>query len=201
MAKCFSDLTIQGDTVGRELLLRHRRARDAQRHWAARSATSSSVIRVFAKGTKPGLLQKLVELPVEEITNLRSRKAFEKWYVRQLYKLGRTLEKRNRDNSRVNPGMMWGHGAKVLSIYLRSLVLHSRFFSDRVVNRVKPWLFVPVDSYLIQRLTSCGIELPFTKIKEIASRHYFYVVQNVLADRCGRGIARIVFDDSWADRS
>jgi hypothetical protein len=142
----------------------------------------------------------LVTLPVEEIAGLRTKAEFERWFESQLHKVAATIQKKNRLNSRVLPGLKWGHTGKVLSIYVRSLVLQSRFFPDRVVNRVKPWLFVPVDSFTIKRLKELGVRTPFRKIRENATRRDFYFVQNLLAERCSPGIARVVFDDSWADR-
>jgi hypothetical protein len=145
-------------------------------------------------------LHQLVQLPVEEIPKLRRQNDFERWYVHQLHKVGRVLQRRNRKNLRVQPGLVWGHGAKVLAIYIRSLVLHSRYFSDPVVSRVTPWLFIPVDGNVIKKLKSCGIKPPFSKIKEIATKADFYFVQNLLSERCSPGVPRVVFDDSWADR-
>lgn len=188
------------DAITKELLHRHGRAGEAPRYWSARSATGASVIRVFAGDTKPGLLQRLLDLPAEEISSLQSKDEFEQWFEVQLRKISNTLEKRNRTNQRVQPGLKWGHGAKVLAIYLRSLVLHSRYFPDQVVARVTPWLFVPVDGLLIKKLKVFGVKPPFTKIREIATRQDFYFVQNLLAKSCPSGVARVVFDDSWADR-
>jgi hypothetical protein len=188
------------DLLAEELSLRFHRSREAPRYWSARSATGPSVIRVFVAGTRPALLNTLVRLPVEEIPRLRTKQEFEGWFELQLGKIGRTLQKENEDNHRVQPGLVWGHGAKVLAIYLRSLVLHSRYFPDRIVNRVRSWLFIPVDSYVIKRLKRCRVPPPFSKIREIATRRDFYFVQDLLAERCAPGVPRVVFDDSWADR-
>jgi hypothetical protein len=125
---------------------------------------------------------------------------FEEWFEGQLERLARVISSRNKANSRVNPGLKWGHAAKVLALYLRDVVLHSRFFTDAEVERVAPWLFVPVDSKVMERLSNLGVELPFTQIREIATKADFYVVQKLLADSCAPGIARVVFDDVWADR-
>jgi hypothetical protein len=189
------------DLITEELLRRHHRAHEAQRHWCARNATGPSVIRVFAKGTKTALMDALLRLPVHEIERLDGRAEFERWYEHQLRQVAGSIRKSNPDNQRIRPGIKWGHAAKILSIYLRGLVLHSRYFPDRVVRRVRPWLFVPVDSYTIKNLRSCRVVPPFDRIKDIATREHFYFVQDLLAKRCGRGVARIVFDDSWADRS
>lgn len=186
--------------ITKELLLRHERSSGVPRHWAARDATGASVIRVFAKGTRPALLKQLVQLPIDEIRDMRTKKVFEDWFEAQLREVTNTLKTKNRTNKRVQPGLMWGHGAKVLAIYVRSLVLRSRYFSDQVVDRVKPWLFVPVDGFLMKKLKECGVQPPFTKIREIGSRDDFYFVQNLLAKRCPSGVSRVIFDDSWADR-
>ncbi len=191
---------MRSDPVARELRLRHGRSSNAVRHWCARAATGSSVIRVFASDTKPPLLQGLVVVPVEEMAGLRTREEFESWFEARLHEVAETLQEKNRLNSRVQPGLTWGHTAKVLAIYIRAIVLHSRFFPDDIVARVKPWLFVPVDNIVIKRLETCGVRTPFRKIREIASRADFYFVQNLLAERCDAGIARVVFDDGWADR-
>lgn len=189
------------DRIAQEFLRRQRRARLAMRHWAARTATGASVIRVFAQRTRPSLLAQLVRLPVDQLSALHSKKRFERWYELQLHKVARTLQKTNRQNARVQPGLEWGHGTKILSIYLRSLVLHSRYFPDRVVARAMPWLFVPVDSLLIRKLKGCGVRPPYRRIREMASRRDFYFVQDLLAERCPPGVSRVVFDDTWADRA
>src|SRR5512135_2328938 len=96
------------DRVVEELLFRHRRARQALRHWAARGATGGPVIRVFVPRTRPALLAHLVRLPVDELSALRSKASFERWYESQLRKVARTLRKSNQHNPRVQPGIQWG---------------------------------------------------------------------------------------------
>ena len=187
--------------IANELRMRHSRTRESVRHWCARAATSSSVVRVFAKETKEDLLRVLLTIPVEAISQLSGRENFEEWFETQLERVARAIYKRNKTNVRVNPGLKWGHAAKVLALYLRDVVLHSRFLTDAEVARVAPWLFVPVDSKVMERLADLGVKLPFTQIRQIASKDAFYRVQNMLANNCDPGIARVVFDDVWADRS
>jgi hypothetical protein len=187
-------------SIASELTLRHSRTRDSVRHWCARAATGSSVIRVFERGTKEDLLRTLLRVPIEAMPHIAGPRQFEEWFEGQLERLARVISSRNKANPRVNPGLKWGHAAKVLALYLRDVVLHSRFFTDAEVERVAPWLFVPVDSKVMERLSNLGVELPFTQIREIATKADFYVVQNLLADSCAPGIARVVFDDVWADR-
>lgn len=187
-------------SISNELTLRHARTRESVRHWCARAATSSSVVRVFAPGTKEDLLRVLLNVPIEALPRLSDQKEFEGWCETQLAAVARAVSQRNKTNPRVNPGLKWGHAAKVLALYLRDVVLHSRFFTDGEVARIAPWLFVPVDSKVMDRLRDLGVQLHFRQIRQIATRHDFYVVQNLLADNCAPGIARVVFDDVWADR-
>jgi hypothetical protein len=187
-------------SIAKELRVRHERSTASIRHWCARAATGSSVIRVFAPRTKELLLRELINVPIEEMAHLKSRAEFELWFEQQLELVATAIAKLNKSNKRVQPGLKWGHSAKVLSLYLRDVLLHSRFFSDDVVARVKPWLFVPVDSRVINRLKELGFRTPFRQIREIATREQFYVVQNCLVAGCDPGMARVVFDDVWADR-
>ena len=187
--------------LARELTLRHRQTRESIRHWCARAVTGPSVIRVFEKGTKDDLMPALLRVPIEQLPALPDRRAFEAWFEKQLEPVAKTLAKRNARRNSVQPGIKWGHAAKILAIYVRDIVLHSRYFEDEEVERLTPWLFVPVDSKVMERLADLGVELPFHKIKEIATRDHFYVVQNLLGANCKSGVARVVFDDVWADRS
>ena len=115
----------------------------------------------------------MIKVPVAEIATLRTKEDFERWFETQLRKVGTTIQERSRRNSRVQPGLTWGHTAKVLAIHVRAVVLHSSFFDDDIVTRVKPWLFVSVDSIVIKRLKACGVRTTFRKIREIATKADF----------------------------
>src|SRR5262249_48079444 len=138
-----------------------------------------SVIRVFRKGTRPGLLRVLSGLRVEKLADLRESE-FRRWYERQLEGVAQELLIRNRQNAWVQPGLKWGHANKVLSLYLRDLVLHTRFFPDTAVESIKHWLYAPLDSIAITRLRKLGVNLPFRRIREIDSAEKFYEVQDAL---------------------
>jgi hypothetical protein len=187
--------------IARELTSRHRHTRESIRHWCARAVTGPSVIRVFEKGTKDDLMPMLLRVPIEQLPMLSDKTAFEAWFEKQLEPVAKTLAKRNGRRKSVQPGIKWGHAAKILAIYVRDVVLHSRYFEDEEVKRLTPWLFVPVDSKVMERLAHLGVQLPFNKIKEIATRDDFYLIQNLLSANCKLGVPRVVFDDVWADRS
>ena len=160
-------------SIATELSLRHSRTRESIRHWCARAATSSSVVRVFERGTKDELLRALLRVPIKEMPRLGGRHEFEEWFEKQLDRIARAISSRNKANPRVNPGMKWGHAAKVLAIYLREVVLRSRFFNDAEADRIALWLFVPVDSKIIERLSELGVRLPFKQIRQIATKKNF----------------------------
>lgn len=94
-----------------------------------------------------------------------------------------------------------GTFCKVLSLYLRDLVLHTRYFTDAQACAMSDWLYVPIDSILIERLRSLGVNIPFRQIREVDSEGKFYEVQKLLADAAAKvGVPRVWFDDNWADR-
>jgi hypothetical protein len=40
--------------------------------------------------------------------------------------------------SRIHPEYKWGHGAKVLSLFVRDPVLFSRYFDETEAGRIEP---------------------------------------------------------------
>lgn len=168
----------------------------------ARSNLGASVIRVFAAGTKPLLTKALEEVAVDELRRISSEDSFKAFFERELSQIARVIKRTNPDNTRIYPGYKWGHASKVLCLFLRDVVSHSRYLHDSSVNRITPLLFVPIDGLNIRRLLSLGITLPFRKIKEIDSPSKFYAIQEQLGE-VGRltNVPRIWFDDNWASRA
>lgn len=168
---------------------------------AARVVLGSSVIRVFRAGTKGELHSVLAQIPVWELGDLASGPDYSQWFADQLNATARELKRLNPGNGRIFPGYKWGHAAKVLNLFIREVVLHTRYFPDHVVDRLSLWLYSPVDGIIIERLRGLGHRLPFTKIKEIDSAEKFFLVQNLLSDAAQQaGIPRVWFDDNWGDR-
>lgn len=165
-----------------------------------RACLGGSVIRVFAQGTKPGLLRVLESLPVDDLPAL-DRTEFEAWYRVQLERVARELRKLNVGNPRLQPGLKWGHAAKVLSLFLRDLISQTRYFDERAAQKLEPWLHVPVDRIVIRRLRNLGARFDFQGIREIDSQERFLQVQRCLeAVAAPIGVPRVWFDDNWADR-
>ena len=175
--------------------------RKAIRHTGARVVLGASVVRVFRANTKPDLLKALKEIDIWTLRRLTSQRQFTKWFETKLHILATVIRQKNRNNLRINPGYKWGHATKILTLYVRDLVLSSRYLLDEEVERVSGWLYSPIDSVVIKRLRELGVELPFASIKEIDTRQKYYGVQEILNDAAVRvGVPRVWFDDNWGDR-
>jgi len=173
----------------------------ALRQRGARVVLFASVTRVFQKGTKGHLLTMLAEIPVDEIATLKGQEEFRAWFEHCLDILAQEIKRLNPQNSRIHPGYKWGHATKILTLYIREIVLNSRYFTDAQVQAVAPWLYIPIDNIARRRLAELGYRLPFTSIKEIDIPDKFYGVQDLLGQTAAKvGVPRIWFDDIWGDR-
>jgi len=168
---------------------------------AARVTLGSSVLRVFAEGTKADVIEALLAIPVDVLLDLRTPRAFRKWFLPQLEAVARAIRRKNTaTNSRVGRGLKWGHGTKVLCLYLREVVENSRYFTDDQTARIAPLLFVPIDSIVMERLREDGVRLNFSQICEIDTARKFYGVQHALAAPASAvGVPRVWYDDAWAE--
>jgi len=119
--------------------------RSAMIRTAARVVLGPSVIRVFRPGTKEALLDVLGAISVASIEGFAGPEEYDRWFRLQLDAVAKTVRALNPDNSRILPGYKWGHAAKVLNIFVRDTVLHTRYFDDSTVRRVSPWLYAPGD--------------------------------------------------------
>ena len=159
------------------------------------------MIRVFAKGTKQPLMEALVALDVEALPGLGDQAEFRRWFVHALGRVARRLKRTNHDNTRIMPGYKWGHATKVLALYVREVVLNSRYFTDDDVTRIEPWLYVPIDGVVMDHCRDVGVDPRVRRIKEIDSSAKFFRVQELLSGPAERaGVPRVWFDDAWGDR-
>jgi hypothetical protein len=185
-------------TEFKRIKARHKRAICIR---AARVVLGSSVIRVFNSDSKDRLLRILKGVNVSGLLNITSEKKFKNWFELELDRLGTAIEETNKDNNRIYPGYKWGHATKVLTLYVREVVLNSRYFTEEEVSKISPLLFVPIDSVAIRRLRKLGIKLSFSAIKDIDTPDKFYNVQRLLGEAALEvGVPRIWFDDNWGDR-
>lgn len=177
--------------------------RAATRHFTARSCIPPSVTRVFAPGTKDVLLPVLAAIPVDELPALGGLAEFRAWFERQLDVVAAAILRLNPPAVRpgIHPGYKWGHASKVLALYLRDLVLYSRYFSDADVERVAPWLYCPVNSIVMKRMRELGERPGVFQISGIDSPSRFWHVLDTLGAAAARArVPRVWFDDNWGDR-
>ena len=175
--------------------------REALKATAARVVLGSSVIRVFEKGTKKKMIPVLARISIGELYKLRNQRQFKLWFVKELNKVAVAVRKTNRTNCRIYPGYKWGHSTKVLTLYIREMVLKSRHFNDSQVKRISSWLYIPIDSIAIKRLRKLGVKLPFNNIKGICTSKMFFDTQDILAKAALKAnVPPIWFDDNWGDR-
>ncbi|MBI2294555.1 MAG: hypothetical protein HYU76_00575, partial [Betaproteobacteria bacterium] len=146
---------------------------EALKKTIARVVLGPSVMRVYAKGTRDALLPLLPELDVDTITRFENQKQFSAWFDEHVDRIAKIIDQHNPRNTRIRPGFKWGHATKIMALYVRDLVLNSRYFSDTDAAKVSVFLHVPVDSVVIGRLRELGFRQPFTKIKEIDTREKF----------------------------
>jgi hypothetical protein len=173
----------------------------ALKRTAARVVLGPSVMRVFVKGTRDALMPVLSGINLDQLHQISNQEAFSNWLDIQLSKVTKVVERLNSGNTRIFPGAKWGHSAKITALFIRDLVLSSRYFDDIESQRISYFLHVPIDGIVIDRLENCGVDLPFSKIKEIDTRLKFYAVQDVLTKAAKEvGVPRVWFDDNWGDR-
>ena len=146
---------------------------EALKKTIARVVLGPSVMRVYAKGTRDALLPLLPKLDVDTITQFKSQEQFSAWFDEHVGRVAKIIDRHNPRNTRIRPGLKWGHATKIMALYVRDLVLSSRYFSDTDAAKVRAFLHVPVDSIVIGRLRELGVRQPFTRIKEIDTREKF----------------------------
>jgi hypothetical protein len=179
----------------------------AHRHailrFTARSALPPSVTRVFKGGTKDPLVNLLGRIPMDELLGLDDEPAFRSWFVRHLDEVAGVILGLNAPQARpgIHPGYKWGHGTKVLALYIRDVVLFSRYFSDPDVERIQPWLYCPIDGVVMRRLRLLGEPLGVALIREIDTPDVYWDLQDRMgAAAAAVGVPRVWFDDNWGDR-
>lgn len=175
--------------------------REALKKTASRTVLGPSVMRVYSTGTRHALMPVLARIDIEVLATIPHQEAFSGWFDHHVDRLAQAIRRSNPNNNRISPGTKWGHATKILALFIRDLVLRSRYFSDQQARRITPFLHAPIDSIVIRRLKKLGVPLAFSRIKDIDSRAKFYDVQKQLSSAAKRaGIPRVWFDDNWGDR-
>lgn len=177
-----------------------RRKKDAAVERTAKVILGPSVVRVFKSKTSADLGTVLKSLDLDELRKCRTQKQFDNFFFDALSKVDRAILEKNRNNSRVGDGHKWGHAAKVLCLYLRDLVLYTRYFADEDALRLQDLLYMPVDSVVMKQLRACGVRITPERIKEIDSEDEFRAIQALFTEAARQArVPRILFDDVWGE--
>lgn len=167
---------------------------------AAKVVLGPSVVRVFKSKTSGDLVKALKSLDLDALSRCRTQEQFDNFFFDALSKVDAAILEKNRNNSRVGNGHKWGHAAKVLCLYLRDLILYTRYFDDEDTLRLQSFLYMPVDSVVMKHLRARGVRIAAQRIKEIDSEEEFRAIQTLFAEAAKRAhVPRILFDDVWGE--
>lgn len=167
----------------------------------ALSVLGSSVIRVFRKKSKEQIRDALLDINVEQFARCKDQHSFDRLFLSALSRVDTAILVKNKRNSKVGKGHKWGHAGKITNLFLRGLVLHSRYFDDKTAERVARFLYVPVDRVVLDKLRKCKVKVAPKGIKDIDSQKEFFAIQKVI-DQAAQKVncPRILFDDAWSER-
>jgi len=168
-------------------------------HRTAKVTLGASVVRPFLPKTKKDLTKALRKISIDQLKACRNQEEFDQFFVDNLAIVDRALKKRNSKNGRMGRGRKWGHGTKVLCLYLRGIVMHTRYFNDRTAKRLSHFLYVPIDRIVLKQLKKWGVPLQQTGIRDIETEEQFREIQAWLTTAAKMARApRILFDDIWS---
>lgn len=160
------------------------------------------ITRRFAQSTRKELSEFLSKnIDLGELTYLQSQEDYKKWFEKTLCGVAKVIEMKSPRNLKpsIYPGYKWGYAAKILNLFIRDIVTYSRYFDKDVAERIREWLYVPIDSRIISCLRKLDVELGFNFIKDIDTPRKYYAVQELLGEVAKKvGAPRIWFDDVWA---
>ncbi len=174
---------------------------EVDRYFFARATLGSSVIRVFERKSKPVIMRALLKLDIRDLQPVRSEVAYRWVFEEQLEHLAQAIRRCNRNNNRIKPGLKWGHATKILCLFHRDMVVHSRYFNMPTADRLSRYLYAPIDNIVLERLVSLGSNPAVSGINGIDTKAKFYKIQSDLGSAAKKvKVPRVWFDDNWGDR-
>lgn len=166
-----------------------------------------SLQRSFTSETNKKLKEHLYgKVEVKDLINYGSQEDYEKWFKKQLSDVAKLINKTSPESKKpyIYPGYQWGFAAKALSLYLRDIVEHSRYFDKKITEterkRIRDWLYTPLDNTVLECIRKLGIKRFPRKIKDIQFEKQFFDIQNTLEKTAQTaGVPKVWFDDIWAN--
>lgn len=109
-----------------------------KRNLTERSVGASAMRGQARKGGIAKVREALSEISVEVLGRVRNQTRFRVWLDRETERI--------RDRASRH-GVKWGTSRKALNLWLRDIAYNHYFRSSYGLERVEPWLEVPLDSY------------------------------------------------------
>lgn len=106
---------------------------------AKRSVGTSALRKQVRKGGIKAVHEFLGGLRPRELRALRTPAAYLRWLDDRTVEMERQVGKSH--------GLMWGSARKALNLWIRDIVYNHHFRSTYGLDRLEPWLEVPLDSH------------------------------------------------------
>ena len=179
---------------------KQRQRKDAAIKRTALVTLGASLIRVFKEKTKHDILDALISVPIEDLRKINNESEFRAFYKHQLNRIEKAVLRKNARNRTLGKGLKWGHCTKILSIFIREVVLRSRICSNKEVKRLVPFLYVPLDSKVLRKLRDCELSEVPRRIKDLSTAGQFWNLQELIGRAAKEaGTFAIYLDDVWVE--
>ncbi len=87
----------------------------------------------------------------------------------------------------------------MLSLFVRDLVLFSRYFTEDEARRIEPWLYCPIDRIVMDRLRRVGFNPGVSTIREVDEAVFWSIQDGLSMAANDVGVPRVWFDDVWSE--
>lgn len=176
------------------------------REKSAKVVLGPSVLLPFGKGTKDEIRKVLSKITIIGLKKYKTQAGFKEMFYKQATKIAKILRKgiiikKNKKSC------LGAHAPKILSLYLRDLLVSSRgSITRKEFNRVEKLLYVPIDGKIIKKLNKLEFTLFKKKKKKIEAMvgiteiKTFFETQKAIARYIKKlriNMPRVWFDDVW----
>lgn len=161
-----------------------------------RTCVGASTWRALANNTKLDVTPILQTVDLNRFRACNTETEYRRFFCDELSRVDRAVR---RKNSKVQ-GRKWGYSAKILCLFLRGMVLHTRYFDDKNMARLKRFLYVPVDRIVLKEIRKMGLN-PGSRAIKTMTKDTFWSIQKWLIEAASNvKVSPVIFDDVWSDR-
>lgn len=184
-----------------------RKHRKVVPHLVARMAFTPSTLRTFAPGDRVQTRDKITKYVLRRVDpsylrRLRTQDRFDRWVYDHVAGFPRTVRLRNGRPPR------FGHKAKLINLYLKTLTLSNELFDQRTARRLQGLLHVPLDSIILRcvwedfrrAIGVAGLRKAQLQLPAVTRRVYDQIQAILRAEAKKDGVPAVWYDDHWAIR-